>query len=163
MERTTFSGMHCSVAQCLEVSGDWWTLLIVRDVFLGARRFDDLQARLGISRNTLNKRLARLVEVDVLKKVPYSERPPRFEYRLTERGRDLWPVIDAMRQWGDKHAAPDGPPVQIVHEGCGHRVDPVLCCPACGDALEARDVRAVAGPGEVERLVLSDDNDSRSS
>ncbi len=108
MERKSFSEMHCSVAQCLEVVGEWWSLLIIRDVFLGVTRFDEMQERLGISRNVLNQRLARLVSAGVLVKVPYSEHPPRFDYRLTDKGRDLWPVITAMRQWGDRHAAPDG-------------------------------------------------------
>ena len=117
MERKSFSDMHCSVAQCLEVVGEWWSLLIVRDAFLGVRRFDEFQSRLGISRNILNQRLARLVETGVLTKVPYSEHPPRFEYRLTDKGRDLWPVITTMRQWGDKHAAPNGPPLQADPQG----------------------------------------------
>ena len=157
MERKSYADMHCSVAQSLEVVGDWWALLIVRDAFLGVTRFDDFQSRLGISRNTLNQRLGRLVDAGVLKKVPYSERPPRSEYRLTDRGRDLWPIIDALRQWGDKHAAPGGPPVEIVHRHCGHHTNPVLTCSSCGEELGARDVQAVPGPGEVERLVLSSD------
>src|SRR5438477_12956623 len=85
MERKSFSDMHCSVAQCLEVVGEWWTLLIVRDAFLGVTRFDEFQKRLGISRNVLNQRLARLIEVGVLTKFPYSAHPPRFDYRLTDR------------------------------------------------------------------------------
>ena len=98
--------MNCSVAQTLEVVGEWWSMLIVRDAFLGVRRFDQFQRRLGISRNILQQRLNRLVEAGVLARVQYSERPPRFEYRLTDKGRDLWPVLTAMRQWGDKYAAP---------------------------------------------------------
>ena len=98
MQRTSFEDMNCSVAQCLEVVGEWWSLLIVRDAFLGVRRFDDLQARLGISRNILNQRLTRLVDNGVLERVPYQEHPPRSEYLLTEKGRDLWHVVTAMRQ-----------------------------------------------------------------
>src|SRR5207302_7873147 len=98
MQRTSFRAMDCSVAQCLEVVGEWWSLLIVRDAFLGVTRFDDFQSRLGISRNTLNQRLNHLVDRGVLKRVPYQARPPRSEYRLTEKGRDLWPVVTAMRQ-----------------------------------------------------------------
>ena len=127
MDRKSFSDMHCSVAQALEVVGEWWSLLIVRDAFLGVRRFDEFQSRLGISRNILNQRLARLVETGVLTKVPYSEHPPRFEYRLTDKGRDLWPVITTMRQWGDKHAAPNGPPLQVIHNECGHISEPSWC------------------------------------
>ena len=153
MERKSFSEMHCSVAQCLEVVGEWWSLLIVRDAFLGVTRFDDFQARLGISRNVLNQRLARLVELDVLVKVAYSERPPRHDYRLTDKGRDLWPVLTTMRQWGDKHAAPDGPPLELIHGACGERSQAVLTCSACGERVGARDVKAIPGPGAVERLI----------
>ena len=145
--------MHCSVAQCLEVVGEWWTLLIVRDAFLGVTRFDEFQERLGISRNVLNQRLTRLVEAGVLAKVPYSEHPPRFDYRLTERGRDLWPVITAMRQWGDKHAAPHGPPLRLIHKQCGEISEAQLVCSACGEPIGPRDVRAMPGPGDVEALV----------
>ena len=137
--------MHCSVAQCLEVVGEWWSLLIVRDVFLGVTRFDRLQERLGISRNILQQRLNRLVDADVLQKVPYSEHPPRYDYRLTSKGRDLWPVLTAMRQWGDRYAAPDGPPVQMVHKGCGRVAHAVMTCSGCGQRITARDVRQVVG------------------
>lgn len=145
--------MHCSVAQCLEVVGEWWTLLIVRDAFLGVTRFDEFQERLGISRNVLGQRLARLTQAGVLTKVPYSQHPPRFDYRLTERGRDLWPVIDAMRQWGDKHAAPDGPPLRLIHAKCGRISEPQLVCSACGEPIGARDVKAIPGTGALEDLV----------
>lgn len=145
--------MHCSVAQCLEVVGEWWSMLIIRDVFLGVSRFDDFQERLGISRNILNQRLRSLVDAGVLKKVPYSEHPPRHEYRLTDKGRDLWPILTAMRQWGDKYAAPKGPPVRVVHKTCGQVADVVPTCSACGEPVGPRDMRAVAGPGAVEPLV----------
>lgn len=139
--------MNCSIAQCLEVVGEWWSLLILRDVFLGIRRFDDIQARLGISRNVLNQRLSRLVDLGVLERIPYQDHPPRYEYRLTDKGRDLWLVITAMRQWGDKWAAPDGPPVEIVHTACDHVSQAVPTCSHCGDPLDARAVRAIPGPG----------------
>ncbi|HTZ08113.1 MAG TPA: helix-turn-helix domain-containing protein, partial [Acidimicrobiales bacterium] len=119
MQRKSFAAMDCSVAQCLEVVGEWWSMLIVRDALLGVTRFDQFQRRLGIARNILRQRLATLVEEGVMIRVPYSDHPPRFDYRLTDKGRDLWPVIDAMRQWGDRHAAPDGPPLRLVHLGCG--------------------------------------------
>jgi DNA-binding HxlR family transcriptional regulator len=155
MERKSFSDMHCSVAQCLEVVGEWWTLLLIRDAFLGVTRFDEFQKRLGISRNVLGQRLARLVEVGVLAKVPYSQHPPRFDYRLTDKGRDLWPLINAMRQWGDKHAAPNGPPLQLIHEQCGKVSDAQLVCSACGEPIGPRDVKTIAGPGDAEHLVAS--------
>jgi len=153
VQRKSFADMHCSVAQCLEVVGDWWTLLIVRDAFLGVTRFDELQERLGISRNILNQRLTRLVEHGVLDKRLYTEHPPRYEYRLSAKGRDLWPVVTAMRQWGDKHAALDGPPLQVIHSRCGNIADAVMACSACGERLTPRDARAIPGPGDRDGLL----------
>ena len=147
MQRTSFREMNCSIAQCLEVVGEWWSLLIVRDAFLGVSRFDDFQARLGISRNVLNQRLSHLVEEGVLERVPYQQRPTRWDYRLTDKGRDLWHVMTAMRQWGDRWAAPDGAPVELVHKACGHVAEAVPTCSECGEALHARAMRAVPGPG----------------
>ena len=147
MQRTSFEDLNCSIAQCLEVVGEWWSLLIVRDAFLGVTRFDDFQARLGIARNTLNQRLNHLVDNGVLTRVPYQDRPPRSEYRLTEKGRDLWHVLTAMRQWGDQWAAPGGPPLKIRHAGCGRLVKAVPVCSHCGESLDVRNVSAVPGPG----------------
>jgi DNA-binding HxlR family transcriptional regulator len=155
VERKSFSSMDCSVAQCLEVVGEWWSLLILRDAFLGVRRFDDLQRHLGISRNVLQQRLERLVGAGVLERVPYSTRPPRSEYRLTDKGRDLWPVLVAMRQWGDRHAAPSGPPVELVHKGCGATTTAELVCAACGERIGARDVSVVPGPGRAASSLLA--------
>ena len=147
VHRTSFQDMNCSVAQCLEVVGEWWSMLIVRDAFLGVTRFEDFHERLGISRNVLNERLTHLVEAGVFTRVAYCEHPPRSEYRLTDKGRDLWGVLTAMRQWGDRWAAPGGAPLQIVHTACGHVTEAVTVCSQCGEAMAARDVRAVAGPG----------------
>jgi DNA-binding HxlR family transcriptional regulator len=147
MQRTSFEAMNCSVAQCLEVIGEWWSMLIVRDAFLGVRRFDDFQSRLGISRNILTKRLTSLVEAGVLDKVPYQERPLRHEYRLTDKGRDLWPVLTTLREWGDKWAAPGGAPLEVVHTACGEVMVLSHTCSACGDAVDSRSVRARPGPG----------------
>jgi len=147
MQRTSFEDMNCSVAQCLEVIGEWWSMLIVRDAFLGIRRFDEFQSHLGISRNILATRLAALVDAGVLDKVPYQDRPVRHEYRLTDKGRDLWPVLTTMRQWGDKWAAPDGAPLELVHTGCGEVTLVAHTCGACGDPIDHRSVRAVPGPG----------------
>src|SRR6516164_8512564 len=153
MERKSFADMHCSVAQCLEVVGEWWSMLLIRDAFLGVTRFDQFQERLGISRNILNQRLLRLVEEGLMHRVQYSEHPPRYEYRLTGKGRDLWPVLTAMRQWGDKYAAPDGPPLQIIHKACGRVSQAVMTCSTCGERLTPGEVRAVAGPGDIDALV----------
>ena len=156
VERKSFADMHCSVAQCLEVVGEWWSMLIIRDSFLGVTRFDDFQARLGIARNILNQRLTRLVEQGVLDKVAYSDHPPRYDYRLTAKGRDLWPIITAMRQWGDQYAAPDGPPLKVIHKKCGKISQAIMTCSACGDPLSARYVRAVPGPGDLDHLIQMD-------
>ena len=142
--------MNCSVAQCLDAVGEWWTLLVVRDAFLGVRRFDDFQVRLGISRNILTDRLNRLVHIGIFKRIPYQDHPPRSEYRLTEKGRDLWQVITGMRQWGDRWAAPGGPPLKLRHKACGHVVQAVTACSYCGESLEARAVIALPGPGALE-------------
>jgi DNA-binding HxlR family transcriptional regulator len=142
--------MDCSVAQCLELVGEWWSFLIVRDALLGVTRFEEFQRRLGISRNILQARLTTLVDGGVLTKVPYSVHPPREEYRLTRKGRDLWPVVNAMRQWGDRYAAPSGPPIEIVHTACGEVTEAVLTCAKCGEPMHVKDVRAVPGPGRPE-------------
>jgi DNA-binding HxlR family transcriptional regulator len=138
----------CSIASALEVVGERWSLLIVREVMLGVRRFDEIQADLGIARNVLQTRLARLTEHGVLDRHLYRERPPRYEYRLTDKGLDLWPTMVALMQWGDRHAlAADGPPVLIEHRGCGGAVDEHRICSSCGARLTVRDVVAHAGPG----------------
>src|SRR5438067_12645383 len=138
--------MNCSVAQCLEVVGEWWSMLIIRDAFLGVRRFDDFQARLGISRNILNQRLTKLVDEGVLERVPYQDNPPRSEYRLTDNGRDLWPVLTTMRQWGDRWAAPHGVPLAMRHTSCRHVADAVMVWSNCGERLNVRSVKVEPGP-----------------
>jgi DNA-binding HxlR family transcriptional regulator len=147
MLRRDYAGQNCSIAATLELVGERWTLLIVRDALLGIRRFDDFQARLGIARNVLQARLERLVEQGLLTRVKYQERPPRFEYRLTAKGVDLWPVLVALMTWGDKHASPGGPPVVLRHVGCGGEVDDRRRCSTCSKPLEPDAVRAELGPG----------------
>jgi DNA-binding HxlR family transcriptional regulator len=149
--RNDYDNQICSIARGLEVVGERWTLLILRDVFLGIRRFDALQADLGIARNILQARLERLVEHGVLERRPYQERPLRHEYRLTEKGIDLWPVVHALQQWGDRHApAPGGPPVVIRHRDCGGELDAHRICRRCGQPVEARGATAEPGPGATE-------------
>jgi DNA-binding HxlR family transcriptional regulator len=144
----TYDSQSCSIARTLELVGERWTLLIIRDAFLGVRRFGDFAERLGVARNVLQDRLERLVEAGILSKVPYQERPLRHEYRLTEMGTDLWPSIVALLQFGDKHLAPEaGPPMLMLHRGCGGELDDRRTCTTCGAALELRDVEAVPGPG----------------
>ena len=143
----SYEGQNCSIAKSLELIGERWTMLIVREVFLGNRRFDEMATRLDIARNVLTARLTRLVDEGVLTKVRYQERPERFEYRLTEKGIDLWPVIVSLLQFGDRYYAPDGPPMVLVHKDCGGRLDEHRTCETCGARLQARDVTARLGPG----------------
>ena len=156
----TYEGQVCSVARTLEVVGERWTILIIRDAFRGIRRFDDFQRSLGVARNVLQGRLERLVEHGILKRVPYQERPERFEYRLTESGIDLWPVVVALLNWGDRHAAPDGPPVVLEHRGCGGHMNDRRICEECGAYLAAREVimrgGPALGPEPVVEPVLAD-------
>lgn len=140
------SDQPCSMSRSLAVIGDRWTLLILRDAFMKVRRFEDFQKDLGIARRVLTERLAKLVEAGVLKKVPYQDGPERFEYRLTEMGLDLYPVILSMVHWGDKYfAGKAGPPIVHRHKTCGHEFHSVLTCSECGEAVGAHDVVARAG------------------
>jgi DNA-binding HxlR family transcriptional regulator len=138
----TYDDQICSAARTLEIVGERWTLLIVRDAMLGVRRFEDFQRSLGVARNVLTDRLGRLVEEGVLERVAYSERPPRHEYRLTDKGRDLWPVVHALVTWGDNYAAPDGPPRKFEHRDCGGAIDDRRRCLKCGAEVTVRDVRS---------------------
>ncbi len=138
----------CSVARTLSVIGDRWTLLILRDCFLGVRRFDDFRERLGLSKAILSDRLARLVEAEVLARVVYQNNPTRHEYRLTPPGLDLYPVLLAIAHWGDTHLAGKmGAPVIHTHRTCGHDFEPVTTCSHCGDEVSARQVSVRAGKG----------------
>jgi DNA-binding HxlR family transcriptional regulator len=138
----------CTIARTVSVIGDRWTLLILRDCFLRIRRFDDFEARLGITRHVLADRLRKLVEAGVLEKVPYGDRPVRYEYRLTQKGLDLYPVMMSIVHWGDIHTAgKSGRPLLHHHLSCGHAFDPVLTCSVCAQALEPRQVRVLPGPG----------------
>jgi DNA-binding HxlR family transcriptional regulator len=146
---STYAGENCSVAKTLELIGERWTVLVLREAFLGRRRFDEFADRLAIARNVLAARLARLVEEGVLEKRRYQERPERFEYRLTEKGLDLWPVLTALMQYGDRYYAPDGPPLVLRHRDCGGLLTDRRMCDRCGEPLRAADVRAEPGPGQA--------------
>lgn len=133
--------MDCSVARALEVVGERWALLILRDAFYGVSRFADFQRDLGVARNILTDRLTKLVASGVLEKVPYEERPPRFEYKLTPKGRDLLPVLLTMMHWGDKWSTDGTPPVTLTHTTCGHETHGVLACAHCGEDLRRSQIR----------------------
>jgi DNA-binding HxlR family transcriptional regulator len=143
----TYEGQNCSIARTLEVIGERWTLLILRDAFLGVRRFEEFQRDLGVSRGILTTRLGWLCDEGILERRSYEERPKRSEYRLTQKGRDLWPVIMALARWGDRYEAEHGPPRVFLHRGCGGEVTERLDCAKCGTALTVRDVEAPPGPG----------------
>jgi DNA-binding HxlR family transcriptional regulator len=142
-----YDGQNCSIAKTLELIGERWTLLIIRDIFMGVRRFEDFQARNGVARNVLSARLTRLIDEGILEKRPYQDRPVRFEYRLTEKGIALWPVLVTLVKWGDAYTAESGPPVLIEHKNCGGEVTDHLTCNRCGQPLTARDVKPRPGPG----------------
>jgi len=144
MTAVTAQPRECSIARTLEIVGEKWALLVVREVFLGNRRFDEMVRAIGAPRDTLAARLRSLVGAGILERRQYSERPARFEYRLTEVGLDLYPVILTLMRWGDKHlAGEDGPPMVLEHT-CGHRLVAKVVCEACGEPAEPRAARRVA-------------------
>ncbi len=148
MLRRDYPGLDCSVAKALEVIGERWSLLIVRAVMHGNRRFGEMQESLGIARNVLSTRLERLVEEEILERRAYSESPPRHEYFLTEKGLDLWPALIALLHWGERYSPdPAGPRRLIVHKECGGKVSERGTCESCGKVLTARDAKQVPGPG----------------
>lgn len=146
-----YPGLDCSVAKALEVIGERWSLLIVRAVMHGNRRFGEIQGSLGIARNVLSARLQRLVDEEILERRAYQESPPRYEYFLTEKGLDLWPALIALLNWGDRYSpSPEGPRRLIVHKECGGTVSERGICESCGKLLTARDAKQVPGPGAKE-------------
>jgi DNA-binding HxlR family transcriptional regulator len=148
----------CSLARTLSLIGDRWTLLILRDCFLRVRRFDDFQARLGIGRPILADRLKKLVDGFILTKVAYQQNPVRYEYRLTPKGLDLYPIILSIVHFGDQHlAAKKGRPLLHRHRTCGHVFDPVLACSECGDVVSPREVEVLPGPGARQARNLPPD------
>ncbi|MCG8537981.1 MAG: helix-turn-helix transcriptional regulator [Pseudomonadales bacterium] len=138
----------CSIARSLSILGDRWTLLILRNAFLGMRRFDDFQSSLGVTRHVLASRLKRLVETGVFKKVPYQDRQTRYEYKLTQMGRDLYPVMLSLVVWGDKWLdGGKGAPVEYLHHDCGNKFTPTMGCSECGEPVHTHNVTPMAGPG----------------
>ena len=141
----------CSVAGAAEIVGSKWTVLIVHDLSEGPRRFTELECSCaGISPRTLAERLRWLETEDIVARQSYPESPPRVEYALTEKGLDLYPVLVSLMQWGTRHGGGDTP-IVLQHKGCGATVEPHLACPECGEAVGARDMRALPGPDAVLR------------
>lgn len=146
MRYEQLADLPCSITRPLVLLGDRWTLLILKESFAGVRRFNAFRANLGIPRSRLQDRLTRLVEHGVLARRP-AEDGEHPEYRLTRKGHDLYPILMAIRDWGDSHMAPDGPPVHYRHTGCGGEAHVSLECDACETRLSAHDVTPEAGPG----------------
>jgi DNA-binding HxlR family transcriptional regulator len=147
MQRTDFGEMACSIARTLDVLGEAWSPLILRDVYVGLTRFDQLQADLGISRKVLTERLNHLVGHGVLERRPYDRRP-RHEYVLTAKGAELFDLLMVMVAWGDKWRAGEaGPPVLYRHHACGRISHVELRCAHCGDPMRAGDIDLLPGPG----------------
>jgi DNA-binding HxlR family transcriptional regulator len=142
VKRTPFADWPCSIARTVDLIGDWWTPLVLRDAYRGVRRFDDFQRSLGIGRNILTQRLHRLVDEGMLERRPYQEHPPRHDYVLTDKGRDFYPVLAAMMRWGDRWlAGEEGPPVRIRHAPCGYEMHAEVVCSHCREPLALRDMR----------------------
>ncbi|WP_028921223.1 winged helix-turn-helix transcriptional regulator [Pseudonocardia acaciae] len=144
----TYEGQNCSAARALEVVGERWTLLLLRDSLLrGLTRFGEFQASLGVAKNVLSARLDLLVREGLLTRRRYSEHPDHHEYLPTEKGYDLLPAIVALTRWGDRWAAPNGPPAVFTHAACDNEITQALYCPSCGRPLAAHEVRPKPGPG----------------
>ncbi len=143
-----YESQVCSIARSLEVVGERWSLLIIRNVGLGLNRFEPLRENLGITRSVLTTRLTTLIEYGILKKRQYSEKPPRFEYHLTEKGRDLAPVLLQLMWWGDRYyPTGNGVPTIAVHRGCGGNLNRHMICEKCGESVEPDHVYLKPGPG----------------
>jgi DNA-binding HxlR family transcriptional regulator len=141
----------CSIARTLDIVGEKWALLAIREVFLGDRRFDEMVRRTGAPRDTLAARLRTLVGAGILERRPYSDHPARYEYYLTKAGRDLYPVIVTLMRWGDQYlAGEEGPPLVLEHH-CGHQVTAQVVCQACGEPLRPADTRPVTASGALAR------------
>ena len=148
MQRTDFAQMPCSIARSLAVAGEPWSALVLRDIYVGINRFDALQRDLGVSRHILAERLRHLVEAGMLERRPYSQRPPRDEYALTDMGAEFIDVLLAMVAWGDRWTAgAAGPPALYRHRSCGRVTHVEPHCAACGEVLRSGDVDVESGPG----------------
>jgi DNA-binding HxlR family transcriptional regulator len=153
VKRTSFANWPCSIARTVDLIGDGWTPMVLRESFYGTTRFDDFERALGIGRNVLSQRLGRLVDEGLLEQQPYQQNPPRHDYVLTTKGRELFPVLAAMMAWGDRWlVSDDGPPVVLRHATCGHDAHAEVVCGECREPLRLGDVTPHLGPGFPDRL-----------
>ena len=154
MLSNTFTDQNCSVARALETVGERWTLLVLREAFLGTKRFDDFARALGsIPRRTLSARLSTLVEHGVFERRVYQDNPTRYEYVLTEKGTELHSAVHALMAWGDRWASPEGPPVRLLHTICGHEAIAEHRCAHCGETITHDAIRTEPGPGATPRTI----------
>lgn len=150
MQRTSFEQWDCPIARTLDIVGEWWTPLVVRDLAIGISRFDSLQSNLGVSRKVLTQRLAKLREHGIVERRPYQHNPVRYDYRLTEKGDELAIVLLAMQSWGVRWLVGDeGPPLVMRHEPCGEITEPVVACSHCREPLRREELTPLPGPGAM--------------
>ncbi|MEP1123155.1 MAG: helix-turn-helix domain-containing protein [Ilumatobacter sp.] len=148
MKRVDTSDWPCTIARSAAVLGDHWNLLLVRQACLGTRRFDDFQRELGIGRNILTRRLNQLVDEGLMSRVEYQDKPPRSEYRLTQQGREVYPILAAMAAWGERWlSGPEGTPLVLHHNVCDHDMQAVVVCSECDAPIDVREMQARRGPG----------------
>ncbi|MCX4462335.1 helix-turn-helix transcriptional regulator (plasmid) [Streptomyces sp. NBC_01340] len=153
MRRTSFANWPCSIARTMDLLGDWWTPLVLREAFYGIKRFDEFQQELKIARNTLTDRLRRLVDEGLMEKRAYQHDPVRYDYVLTEKGRDFFGVLAAMNTWGNRWLSGEqGPPVVFHHDRCGHESAAEVVCAGCGEPMTAEDTHPRLGPGYPAHL-----------
>jgi len=146
MSRTELASQTCSIARAVNLVGDEWSILIIREMFLGTRRFDDFLRQTGMSSHLLSKRLKKLEGAGILRREQYSDRPPRYEYRLTAMGRDLWPIVVSFKQRGDRWLDGTETHVRIVHKSCGRHSQPQMTCSICGKPMTAFDAEPELSP-----------------
>jgi DNA-binding HxlR family transcriptional regulator len=152
MSIEAFAKQNCSIAKPLSILGERWTILVLREISLGNRRFDEIQRELGVATNVLSARLATLTDEEIVERRAYSEHPKRFEYRLTKKGADLQPILLAFLRWGDTYTAGKaGPPLETVHATCDHVFHMVPTCSHCGEEVKSQDLRPRPGPGATKR------------
>lgn len=142
MGRAALSFQTCTIARAAALVGDEWTIVILREMFLGTRRFDDFLRHTRMSSHLLSQRLKKLETAGIVSRTAYSERPPRYEYRLTEMGRALWPIVVSFKQWGDRWLNDGETPVALVHKACGAVTEPRMTCSKCGEPMDAHEAEA---------------------
>ena len=153
MKLSDIGSQECSIARALSVVGDGWMLVILRDAFLGRRRFSEFEAHTGAQSSVISDRLKRLVELGILDRVEYQQYPSRHEYQLTDKGRDLYPALLMLSRWGDEYLDDgNGPPMSYTHTACDHPADPQVTCGHCGEEIDARSIRADPTPGVASEV-----------